>query len=270
MAVLGSPGWDAERTLHEHRQIPQVNRWMVWACGGGCLSSGAWVPAAASESEHFTLLKCGISDYSAWGPATTVSAMGFVSGLASTDGARISTGSTTRISIPAGRLHRCPHASGQPQISSPPGFPEWGPEILWWSIAGTLVPATGPVGITFDFNSGWRRPPSGCHGGECGRFRRGCRSERRRTTPSTSFRLLASGAWDSLYLQCCPCESDVARRVSRLDCHGKRRHRLDPSLRQGLLPVGRQHQPFLAKCPGHQRPSRQPTQGRTTVRPPPG
>lgn len=108
--------------------------------------------------ERFTLSEVRTLDYSAWGPVTTASVAGFVSGLAPTDGARICTGSFTKNLNPGSTAAMLSARTGATDFIAV-RLPGMGSADSVVARRGYLVPTTGPVDITFDFNSGWALVP---------------------------------------------------------------------------------------------------------------
>lgn len=108
--------------------------------------------------EHFTLAEIRTLDYTPWAPTAKVSVNGTVSGLAPADGARVSTGRTTK--------NLNPGATGA-LLSASPGstdflaarLPGMGPADAVVALRGTPVSATEAVNLSFNFGTGWVLEP---------------------------------------------------------------------------------------------------------------
>lgn len=108
--------------------------------------------------EHFTLSEVRTLDFSAWAPVAKASVSVALSGLSSADGARISTGDTTKTFNPGviGGLMSANTGAADFVAARLPGM---GPADVIAIRRAHPVPVTGPVQVAFDFITGWSLIP---------------------------------------------------------------------------------------------------------------
>lgn len=108
--------------------------------------------------EHFTLAEVRKLDFSPWMPVTTTNVMGHLSGLAPTDGVRITTGSYSKDVYPGNTatLLRTPVGTTDFIAARLPGLGAADSLVVY---RGFSVPATGLTDITFNFDNGWNLIP---------------------------------------------------------------------------------------------------------------
>jgi len=111
--------------------------------------------------EHFTLAEVRTLDYSAWGPVSTASVLGTVSGLTSSDGARIATGSYSKTLSPgvSGGLLSATVGNSDFLAARLPGM---GPADALVVRRAYPVAATAGASVEFHFPDGWVLVPQTC------------------------------------------------------------------------------------------------------------
>lgn len=111
--------------------------------------------------QQLTLAETRTLDYSAWGPVTSVTAMGTVSGLGPADGARIATTGGSKTLTPGMTLASLTASAGASDFLAV-RLPAMGPADALVLRRGYPVPSTGPVNIGFHFPDGWMLVPQSC------------------------------------------------------------------------------------------------------------